>query len=228
MDATTAFHRANALREAGDLAALRKLFEAGDDAVKASVLNGLYGEPGANPEMGPGIVSLAIEGASHPSKEVRYWACSVFQNQSAWGVDVATAVEPLLALLSDSEAEVRRMAAFAAGNVYKRRFDFARHFITLRRLLGDSALYVPEAAASALVKMSRAKFDIGPAIPELMRLLGDSSDNDEPRKKAASALLNHAKKSPQACDQVRKAIRRVKLEPQRKEVKRFLDKLSDL
>lgn len=228
MDASAAFHRANALREAGDLAALQRLFRSGDAAVKAGVLNGLAGEPGRNPDMGPGIMALAVEGARHPSPEVRCWACSVFQNQNSWGVDVATAVAPLLTLLGDPDAEVRRMAAFATGNVNKRRFDFAPHFTALRRLLLDEALYVPEAAAWALAKMSRARFDIGPAVPELVRVLATSQDYDEPRKKAASALLHHAKRSPEARDQVERAIAGVALETRRKEVKRFLDNISDL
>jgi HEAT repeat protein len=228
MDAIAAFHRANELREVGDLDGLKKLFESGDAAVKAGVLNGLTGEPGHNPAMGPGIIALAVEGASHPSPEVRHWACFVFQDQSGWGVNVADAVGPLLTLLSDSDAEVRRMAAFATGNVYRRRFDFAPHFSALRRLLGDKALYVPEAAAWALAKMSRARHDIGLAVPQLLRVLASGQDYAEPRKAAARALLHHAKKSRVACDQVKQAIASVKLDHQRKEVKRFLDRLSGL
>jgi hypothetical protein len=176
MDAIAAFHRATELREAGDLDGLKKLFKSGDVAVKAGVLNGLTGAPGHNPAMGPGIIALAVEGASHPSPEIRRWACFVFQDQSGWGVDVANAVGPLLALLGDSDPEVRRMAAFATGNVYKRRFDFASHFTALRQLLRDQALYVPAAAAWALAKMSRAKHDIGPAVPELVSVLASGQD----------------------------------------------------
>src|SRR5262249_57136241 len=124
-----------------DLDGLKELFKAGDAAVKAGVLNGLQLEPGQNPDMGPGMIALAVEGAGHSSREVRKWACFVFQNQSGWGVDCTSAVLPLLALLGDSDAEVRRMAAFATGNVYKRRFDFAQHFTALGRLLRDKALY---------------------------------------------------------------------------------------
>jgi hypothetical protein len=228
MDAIAAFHRANELRQAGDLDGLKKLFNSGDAAAKAGVLNGLTGEPGQNPDMGPGIIALAVEGARHPSPEVRRWACVVFQDQNGWGVDVASAVAPLLALLGDSDAEVRRMAAFATGNVYKRRLDFAPHFAALRQLLGDTALYVPEAAAWALAKMSQAKHDIGPAVPELVRVLASGQDYDHPRTEAAKALLHHAKKSREARDQVKRAIAGVVLDPQRKEVKRFLDRLSDL
>lgn len=228
MDAEAAFHRATALREAGDLDGLKELFKSGDDAVKAGVLNGLQLEPGPNPDMGPCIIALAVEGAGHSSAEVRKWACFVFKDQSGWGVDCTSAVPPLLALLGDSDAEVRRMAAFAAGNVYKRRFDFAPHFTALRRLLWDKSLYVPEAAAWALAKMSRARYDIGPAVSDLARVLANRQDYNEPRKEAAKALLHHARKSPEARHRVIEALALVKLDPAQKEVKRFLDKLHGL
>ncbi len=228
MDFTAAFHRANALREAGDLAGLRQLFQSGDAGVKAGVLNGLTGEPGLNPEMGPGIVALAIEGAGHTSPEVRHWACVVFQNQSAWRVDVATAIAPLLNLLSDSDWEVRRMAAFAVGNVYKRRYDFAPHFSALHRLLSDQNHFVSEAAAWAISKMAAARYDIGPAVPDLFVLLGSGQDSDRPRKEAARALLHHARKTSQALEQVKQGVARGGLDARRKEVKRFLDQLDAL
>jgi hypothetical protein len=228
MDAVAAFYRATALREAGDLDGLRKLFQTGDAAVKAGVLNGLQLEPGNNPDMGPGIIAMAVEGASHSSAEVRTWACFVFQSQSGWGVDCTSVVRPLLALLGDSDAEVRRMAAFATGHVYKRRFDFAPHFTALRGLLRDKALYVPEAAAWALAKMSRGRYDIGRAVADLVRVLASRQDYSEPRKEAARALLHHARKSPEARDHVIEALAVAKLDPERKEVKRFLDKLQGL
>jgi hypothetical protein len=228
MDAEAAFHRATSLREAGDLDRLKELFKSGDAAVKAGVLNALQLAPGQSPDMGPGIIGLAVEGAAHPSAEVRKWACFVFQSQSGWGVDCTPAVRPLLALLGDSDAEVRRTATFATGNVYKRRFDFTQHFMALRGLLQDKAFYVPEAAAWALAKMSRARFDIGPAVSGLVRLLASSQDYDEPRKEAAKALLHHARKSPEARVRVIEAIAAATLDPERKEVKRFLDKLHGL
>lgn len=147
MDEQAAFHCATRLRETGDLAGLKELFRTGDAAIKAGVLDGLQLDPGDNPEMGPGIIALAIEGASHSSPEVRRWACYVFQAQDGWGVDVAPVVRPLLALLSDCDAEVRRMAAYATGNLCKRKFDWSRHLTALLHLLRDGELYVPEAAA---------------------------------------------------------------------------------
>ena len=61
-----AFVLAGNYRVRGDLAAIREIYAAGDTDVRQSVLNALWGEPNASPEMGPGIVALAIEGARSP------------------------------------------------------------------------------------------------------------------------------------------------------------------
>lgn len=228
MDATAAFHRATELREAGDLAGLKELFAAGDASVKAGVLNGLTLHPGDNPDMGPGIIALAVEGATHPSAEVRKWACIVFQDQDGWGVDVTSAVGPLLNLLGDEDPEVRRTAAYTLGNVCKRRFDWSPHFEAVKRMLRDKYLYAPEAAAWALAHMSRARHDIGAAVPDLVRVLIRKDEYNEPQKEAAKALLHHARKSPEGCDQVRRAIAGKALDKQRKEIQRFLEQLDRL
>ncbi|QEL14994.1 HEAT repeat domain-containing protein [Limnoglobus roseus] len=228
MNTDAVFYRAIELLKRGDLARIKTLFASSDAAVKAAVLNGLWGEPGGKPEVGPGVVALAVEGAAHPSPEVRRMACSVFQNQDAWGVDVSPAIGPLLALLGDADAEVRRTAAYATGNVCRRRFDWSPHFAALRRLLSDPYLYLPEAAAWALAKMSRAGHDIGPAIGPLVRVLSRRREYGEPRKQAAKALLHYARKSAAGRDRVRRAVDAATLDGRRKEVTRFLEQLGAL
>ena len=228
MGENLAFNRATQLREAGNLAGIRKLFAGGDTAIKQQVLNGLAGKAGGGPEVGPGIIALAVEGAGHPSPKVRWWAAKVIQEQGAYRVDVTPAHEALLELLADSDAEVRRMAAYATGTVCKQRLDWTRHFAALRRLVRDKSLYVPEAAARALANLSRAKLDIGPAVVDLVRVLSGGDDYDEPRKEAAKALLHHARKSPKGRDQVCKAVRSAALDTGRREVRRFLDQLGAL
>jgi hypothetical protein len=228
MDARAAFHSATSLREAGDLAGLEELFRAGDAAVKAGVLDGLQLAPGDNPQMGPGIIALAVEGAGHSSAEVRRWACYVFQAQDGWGVDVAPAVGPLLALLGDCDSKVRRMAAYATGNLCKRKFDWSRHLTALHNLLGEEDLYVPEAAARALAQLSRAKYDIGPAVPDLVGLLTKEQDYSEPRKEAVKALLHHARKSRAGLDQVRQTAAGARLDSGKREIKRLMDQLGAL
>jgi hypothetical protein len=223
--ATNAFQRAKDLRKKGNIAALKKLFHNGDAAIKASVLNGLAGNANDNLQMGPVVIELAVEGAGHESAAVRYWACDVFQQLGDYGVDVSAAVEPLFALLQDPAAKVRRIAAYAAGNLCKQKLDWSRHFAALIGLLGDDDLYVPEAAAWALANFSRAKFDLRPAIGELLKVFTIDRDYDEPAKEAAKALLHHAKKSKQNREEVCEAVAKENLDESRKVVKRFVDKL---
>jgi len=226
--ASKAFQLAKNLRKKGDLAGLRKLFHNGDAAEKTAVLDGLAGNANDNLEMGPAIIQLATEGAAHSSHDVRYQACQVFQQLGAYGVDVTAAVEPLLTLLHDPVAKVRRMAAYATGNVCKQRLEWSPHLTALISLLRDKDLYVPEAAARALADFSRAKFDIGPAVSTLVKVLKPDQDYDEPAKEAAKALLHFARKSTQNRERVRAAVAKARLDPEHKVVQRFLDKLQEL
>ena len=222
------FYQVNALREAGDLPAIQALYATGDAEIQQSVLNALWGEPGSNPEMGPGIVALAVQGSAHPSAGVRTEACFVIQNQSAWRVDVTLALEPLLKLLQDPHPNVRRMAAFATGNVSRRKYDLSPHLPALIRLLRDEDRYVREAAPWALAQLSRAKYDLAPALPNLFWLLMLEDDFDAPRKNAVGALLHHARKSPENAALVKQLCQEAVLNPELKFIQRFLDQLQSL
>jgi HEAT repeat protein len=228
--ADTVYFRANAYREAGDLAQLQELYAGGDAVIRRAVLNGLWGEPHASPEMGPGIVALAIAAMSYPAPGVRAEACSVVQNQAAWGVDVTPALEPLLGLLRDPDGNVRRMACYATGNVgrRRRRYDLAAHLPELSGLLYDPDIYVREPAAWALWRLSAGKRDIGTAVPALADALAGRDEYEGPRKQAAGALLHHARKSPKNAEAVRRAVEVMPLERERKEVRRFLEQLEAL
>jgi len=112
-----AFVLAEHYRKTGHLTLLQNLYALDDPQVKGAVLNGLWGEPGASPEMGPGIVALAIEGAAHLIPGVRTEACYVFQNLSAWRVDVTAALGPLLLLLDDPEWRYLKVREIILGRV---------------------------------------------------------------------------------------------------------------
>ena len=225
MDAETAYYRALELRERGELPGLRKLFRSASDELKGNVLNALTDEPGTKPEMGPGIVALAIEGAVSPAAMTRSWACDVFMNQCDWGVDMTLAVGPVLGLLRDHDNDDQRTVAYATGIICKRKFDWSDHLVQLNRLLVDKNLYVSEAAVWALAQMSRSKQDINFAVPNLVKVLVKKRDYDEPRKEACKAMLHHARKSVANRDLLRQAV---KLNDQWKVVKRFLDQLGQL
>ena len=226
--ADVAYAQANAFREAGDLAGIQALYAGGDAAIQEAVLNGLWGEPHASPEMGLGIVALAVEGMSHPAPGVRNEACCVVQNQCAWGVDVTPALEPLLGLLRDPDWIVRRMACYATGNVGRRRYDLSAHLPELIHLLYDPNYQVKEPAAWALRRLSAGKRDIGIAVPGLAIVLADRDEYNGPRKQAAGALLHHARKSPENADAVRRAVATVPLDREQREVWRFLEQLEAL
>jgi hypothetical protein len=223
-----AFVIAEHYRRRGDLKNLRKLFAINDAEVKQSVLNALWEEPGSNPQMGPGIVQLAIQATDDPSPGVRTEACYVFQNQCAWGVDVSGAVTPLQSLLNDRSNRVRHQAAYAVGNLAKGKYDVSRNVAPLRRNVRHRDTYVRESSAWALWQLSRHKHEIGSAVPELVQLLTDDEEWDGPRKNAAGALLHHARKSAANAKQVNERVKSVCLDLKRKEIKRFLEQLASL
>ncbi|MDB5339086.1 MAG: hypothetical protein JWN70_4705 [Planctomycetaceae bacterium] len=215
-------------RSASDLNGLRKLFATDDAEIKESVLSALSGNPGSNLKLGAGIVEMALESMHHPAPGVREQACWVIQNQSAWKMDVTGALEPLQSLLSDESRKVRRQAANAIGNLAKDKYDMSAHIAGLRQNARHTDIYVKEAAAGTLWQLSRSKHDIGAAVPELVQLLTDKDDYDLHAKNAAGALLHHAKKSETNLNQVRQAIKQVRLNSKRKEIARFLDQLAEV
>jgi HEAT repeat protein len=213
--------------EIGRLGAIRAIYRNGDPEVAAAVLGSLTGEPTANPEMGAGIVALAVEGASHPAYRVRAAACSVLMNQCAWGVDVSCALVPILNLLDDTEAGVRQSAAYAIGNFARiKRYDLTPHIAVLVRLLHDENIHVCTAAGWAFWKLSGRR-DIAAAVPALVKALEAPHEYEGPHKNAAGALLNFARKSPQNRAQVRQLATAAHLDTARKENLRFLQQLSD-
>ena len=221
-----AFVLAEHYRKTGHLTLLQNLYALDDPQVKGAVLNGLWGEPGASPEMGPGIVALAIEGAAHPAPGVRTEASFVFQNQCAWGVDVTAALGPLLRLLGDPEWRVRHQAAYATGNVAKRKYDLTPHIAPLTLNLAHENLFVRAASAWALRQLSR-RHNIAPAIGALAHILASDDDYNAPRKRAAGALLYHARKSAENLKAVKGNLASVSLNPNYKEVARFLKQLTE-
>ena len=223
-----AFALSDRFRQLGNLAAIRALYAIDDAYVKESVLNGLWGEPYASPELGPGIVALAIAGAAHPAAEVRTEACYVIQNQSAWRVDVTDALVPLQRLLADPEWRVRHMAAYATGNVGKAKVDMTPHVAVLTDNLRDANTQVRSAAAWALWQLSRKKHDIGRAAQALVDCLESTEEYNELRKRAGGALLHHARKSPDAKRQVAAMVAVAALNPALKEIATFLLRLSQV
>ncbi len=212
----------------GDVENLRTLFCREDVDEKARVLDALWGDPRSNPQMGPAVVQLAVEGMSEASPKVRSSACRVVQNQCAWGSDVMAAVPRLRSLLEDASDDVRCFAAYAVGNLAKRRYDMESHIADLVANVKGRNIHLRAASAWALWQLSRFKHDIGPAIAELARLLSDRDECNEPRKRAAGALLHHAKKSASNAAQVKQQVKKVGLDADCKEVKRFLEQLGKL
>lgn len=212
--------------ETGRLDAIRAVYRNEDPEVTASVLGSLTGEPTADPELGPGIVDLAVAGASHPSPDVRAAACSVLMNQCAWGVDVSCALAPMLDLLADTDAAVRQGAAYAIGNFARiKRYDLTPHIAALVPRLHDANLNVCTAARWALWKLSGSR-NIAVAVPALVRALESPHDYDRLRRNAAGALLSFARKSPENRAHVRQLVAAATLDTSRKEIARFLQQLS--
>jgi len=215
-------------RQTGNLKSLQQLYADDDIEVKASVLNALWGHPGSDPEMGPGIVQLAIDGANHASPTVRTEACSVFQNQCGWKVDVSGAIDPLHRLLSDDSDRVRSQAACAIGNLAKGKYNLSEHVAQLGQNARREDISVRNYSAWALWQITRNKQDIGVAVPELVQLLADNDDWNDPRKNAAGALLHHAKKSSQNREQVMQCLKMVQLDPKYKEIHRLQEGLASM
>jgi hypothetical protein len=212
----------------GDLEKVRQLFATNEDEILEGALGALCAEPRANPAFGPGIVALAIEAAEHPGVDVRVGVCILFQNQCAWGTDVTAAIEPLRTLLADPNEELGQPAAFAVGNLAKKKYDVSRLIPELRRNLKRKNQFVHGPAAWALWQITRAKLDISAAVPELVKALQHKEDWNEPRKNAAAALLHHAKKSAENAQEVRKLVRAASLDSKRKEIKNFLADLASV
>lgn len=223
-----AYALAEHYQHTGHLQSLQQLYADDDEEVKVNVLNALWGQPGSNPEMGPGIVQLALSGATHASPAVRTEACSVLQNQCGWKVDVTEAVTPLLHLLSDDSDRVRSRAACAVGNLAKRKYDMSEHVAPLGQNTRREEISVRNYSAWALWQISRSQRDIGIAVPQLMQLLADDDDWNNPRKNAAGALLHHAKKSSQNREQVLRSLQMVQLNPLNKEIRRFQEGLASM
>ena len=212
----------------GTIEPLKELYSSGDSEVQESVLKALWGEPNANPAMGPFVVNLAIQAAEHTSERVRSQVCKVIQNQCAWGVDVTNALIVLRSLLEDEDEDVKQSAAYAVGNAAKRKYDVAECVKPLCALLTHEKMWVRNAGAWALKNLAQSKHDIEFAVPELVRLLSDDDDWSDPRRNAASSLLSYAKKSRVNAARLKAAVSRAEVNESCKSVTRFLAALAKL
>lgn len=226
-NAGIAFALAERYRDLGDLAAIRRLYAVDDAAVQRSTLNALW-DPGCH-GLGPGIVALAVDAATHPDAGVRTEACWVLMNQAGYKSDVSTGVEPLLHLLSDPAASVRRQSAYAIGHFAKSgKHDLTAHLPGLCRNLTDPDRNVRTAAAGALWQLSRKRYDIAAAAPGLVALLALKDDVGAQCKNAVGALLHHVGKSPEHARAVAAAVCNADLDRENKTVRRLLEALEPL
>ncbi|MHC4405611.1 MAG: hypothetical protein ACYTG0_38690 [Planctomycetota bacterium] len=120
-----AFVIAEHYRETGDVKSVRRLFATDDACQRTGVLDALWAGPGSTPEMGRAIVQMAIDAADDPSPAVRTEASRVLQCQCDWGVDVSAGIAPLRSLLKDRSHRVRHQAAYAVGNLARRKYDMS-------------------------------------------------------------------------------------------------------
>jgi len=224
-NAGIAFALAERYRDLGDLPSIQRLYAAGDAPSKRMTLNALW-DPGS-PEVGRGIVELAVSAAQHPDAGVRTEACWVLMNLAAHKLDVATGLEPLGQMLSDPDASVRRQSAYALGHVAKHsRHDLTAHIPGLARNLTDPDRNARVAAAWTLWQLSRKRHDIAAAVRGLIELLELKEDIGDQYKNAVGALLHHARKSPEHAEAVAAVVREADLDRENKTVLRLLNELS--
>jgi HEAT repeat protein len=226
-NAGIAYLLAGRYRDLGDLAAIGRLYAVDDPGVQRSTLNALW-DPGPH-GLGPGIVALAVEATSHPDAGVREEACWVLMNQAAYKSDVAAGVEPLLRLLADPAASVRRQSAYAIGHVAKNsKPDLTPHLAGLSRNLTDPDYNVRIAAAWTLWQLSRKRYNLAVSVPQLVALLALKDDVGDQYKNAVGALLHHVRKSPENARAVAAAVAGADLDRENKTIGRLLDELTTL
>ncbi|MGV3724319.1 MAG: HEAT repeat domain-containing protein [Actinomycetota bacterium] len=224
-NAGIAYALAERYRDLGDLPALQRLYAIEDNGVKRSTLNALW-DP-KTPEMGRGIVEMAVSATEHPDAGVRTEACWVLMNQAGYKSDVAAAVEPLRRLLADPAPSARRQSAYALGHLAKNgKHDLTPHLPGLCRSLTDPDRSVRTAAAWTIWQLSRKRYDIASAVPGLVALLALKDDVGDQYKNAVGALLHHARKSPERADAVAVAVAAADLDRDNKTVRRLLDELT--
>lgn len=220
-----AFVLAEHLFREDDLPALQRQYASDHAEVKQGTLGALTGKPRAGSETGPGVVRLALEGCSHPAPGVRAEACRVLMNQCAWKIEVSEGREPLLALLSDPNAEVQQAATAAVGHLALHKYDMTPHILPLCANLAHEKSWMQDISAWALWSLSRARHDVSAAVPPLLTLLWTEQEWNGPQRRAAGALLHYAKKSAANAAALREALREFDGRPAPKEAAKLLSYL---